>query len=68
MVSSGFLAEVERTDLDDLRRRYPEAFARPYHQGAGLCLERVLAGPAATALAAAQAAPAAPGRPSEGGA
>jgi trimethylamine-N-oxide reductase (cytochrome c) len=43
MVSSGFLAEVERTDMDDLRRRYPEAFARPYHVGAGLCLERVLA-------------------------
>ncbi|MCE5254124.1 MAG: dehydrogenase, partial [Actinomycetia bacterium] len=42
MVVSGFLAEVERTDLEDLRRRYPEAFSRPYHPGAGLCLERVL--------------------------
>ena len=43
MVSSGFLVEVESADLDDLRSRYPEAFARPYHEGAGLCLERVLA-------------------------
>jgi trimethylamine-N-oxide reductase (cytochrome c) len=43
MVSSGFLAEVEKADLEDLRRRYPEAFSRPYHEGAGLCLERVLA-------------------------
>jgi trimethylamine-N-oxide reductase (cytochrome c) len=43
MVSSGFLAEVERTDLEDLQRRYPEAFGRPYDEGAGLLLERVLA-------------------------
>ena len=42
MVSSGFLAEVEKVDLEDLRRRYPEAFSRAYHAGAGLCLERVL--------------------------
>jgi trimethylamine-N-oxide reductase (cytochrome c) len=46
MVSSGFLVEVERADLDDLRRRYPETFDRPYHPGAGLCLERVMAGKA----------------------
>ncbi|MCL5735766.1 MAG: molybdopterin-dependent oxidoreductase [Actinobacteria bacterium] len=43
MVSSGFLVQVEKVDLNDLRRRYPEAFGRPYHKGAGLCLERVLA-------------------------
>ncbi len=42
MVSSGFLVEVERADMDELRRQYPEAFDRPYHEGAGLCLERVL--------------------------
>jgi trimethylamine-N-oxide reductase (cytochrome c) len=42
MVSSGFLVEVERADMDELKRRYPEAFGRPYHAGAGLCLERVL--------------------------
>ena len=46
MVSSGFLVEVERAEMDELRRLYPEAFSRPYHAGAGLCLERVLAGTA----------------------
>jgi anaerobic selenocysteine-containing dehydrogenase len=43
MVVSGFLVEVERADVEDLRRRYPEAFSRPYHNGAGQCLERVMA-------------------------
>jgi formylmethanofuran dehydrogenase subunit D len=43
MVSSGFLAEVEHADMNELKKRYPEAFSRPYHAGAGLCLERVLA-------------------------
>jgi molybdopterin guanine dinucleotide-containing S/N-oxide reductase-like protein len=42
MVGSGFLVEVEKVELADLRKRYPEAFGRPYHKGAGLCLERVL--------------------------
>ena len=44
MVCAGFLVEVERADLDKLRRKYPEAFKRPYHPAAGLCLERVLVG------------------------
>jgi len=44
MVASGFLAEVESVNLDDLRNKYPKAFGRPYHSGAGLCLERVLEG------------------------
>ncbi|MFH1833904.1 MAG: molybdopterin dinucleotide binding domain-containing protein, partial [bacterium] len=35
MVVSGFLAQVERADLEELRSRYPEAFARPFHRGAG---------------------------------
>ena len=44
MVCSGFLVEVERADLDELRRRYPEAFSRPYRRRRrALCLERVLA-------------------------
>jgi anaerobic selenocysteine-containing dehydrogenase len=42
MVCSGFLVEVERADLDELRRSYPDAFARPYRPEAGLRLERVL--------------------------
>jgi trimethylamine-N-oxide reductase (cytochrome c) len=43
MVCSGFLVQVERADLDQLRRSYPEAFSRPYAIDAGLVLERVLA-------------------------
>jgi trimethylamine-N-oxide reductase (cytochrome c) len=43
MVTSGFLVEVKRADLDELRRRYPEAFHRPVDRAAGLKLERVLA-------------------------
>jgi anaerobic selenocysteine-containing dehydrogenase len=42
MVTSGFLVECEVADLDGLRRDFPEAFARPYHFGAGLKFERVL--------------------------
>ncbi len=44
IATSGFLVEVERADLDGLRRRYPGAFNRPYHAGAGLCIERVMDG------------------------
>jgi trimethylamine-N-oxide reductase (cytochrome c) len=42
MVVSGFLAEVERVDLDELRKKYPEAFKRPYHHASGLRMERIL--------------------------
>jgi anaerobic selenocysteine-containing dehydrogenase len=42
MVVSGFLVEVERADLDKLRKKYPEAFNRPYNAGAGLRRERVM--------------------------
>jgi trimethylamine-N-oxide reductase (cytochrome c) len=42
MVCAGFLVEVELADLDGLRRKYPEAFNRPYHPSAGLHRERVL--------------------------
>ena len=35
---SGFLVEVEKAELDDLRARYPEAFVRPYHASAGPCI------------------------------
>jgi len=42
MVVSGFLVEVEVANLEELRRKYPEAFRRPYHPGAGLCMERAL--------------------------
>ena len=39
---NGFLVEVERANLDELRKKYPEAFSRPYHQASGLRFERVL--------------------------
>jgi len=36
---SGFLAEVEKTDIEELKRKYPEAFERPFHSCAGPGLE-----------------------------
>lgn len=44
MATSGFLVEVERTDLDGLMKKYPKEFNRPYHSAAGLHMDRVLAG------------------------
>ena len=44
MVVSGFLAEVEKTDLEELKRKYPEAFARPFHPCAGPGLEACILG------------------------
>jgi trimethylamine-N-oxide reductase (cytochrome c) len=41
-VASGFLAEVEKADMEELMKKYPEVFKRPYDQAAGLCMERVL--------------------------
>ena len=42
MAVSGFLVEVEQVNLDELRKKYPEAFKRPYHPASGLRMERVL--------------------------
>jgi molybdopterin guanine dinucleotide-containing S/N-oxide reductase-like protein len=42
MATSGFLVEVERTDLDAMTKKYPEAFQRPYLPGAGLPITRVM--------------------------
>jgi len=36
MVVSGFLAEVSLANLDELRKKYPEAFQRKYDPAAGL--------------------------------
>ena len=36
MVVSSFLVEVESTNLDELRKKYPEAFKREYDQSSGL--------------------------------
>jgi len=35
-VSSGFLVEIEKTDIEALKAKYPEAFAREYDPGCGL--------------------------------
>ena len=43
IATSGFLVEVERVDIDALRRQYPEVFERPYDRASGLAMERVLA-------------------------
>jgi anaerobic selenocysteine-containing dehydrogenase len=42
MVVGAFLAQVEKANMEELRQKYPEAFKRPYHPGAGLRMERVL--------------------------
>ena len=42
MVCSGFLVEVASANLDELRKKYPEAFSRPYEPSSGLLQKRVL--------------------------
>jgi len=39
---SGFLVEVERTDMEDLKLKYPEAFKRPFHPTTGPIMESFL--------------------------
>ena len=45
MVVSSFLVEVERTNLDDLRKQYPEAFMRIYQANSGLCFNAWIENP-----------------------
>ena len=42
MVSGGFLLDVKRVNIDELRRNYPEAFNRPYNKDSGLRYERMI--------------------------
>jgi anaerobic selenocysteine-containing dehydrogenase len=42
MVTNGFLVEVEGINLDELSKKYPEAFSAPYDGASGLCFERIL--------------------------
>jgi len=42
MAVSGFLVEVEKADLDSLRAKFPEAFARECHAAAGPCIAGVM--------------------------
>ena len=44
MVVSSFLVEVERADLEELRKQYPDAFKRQYHPDAGLRFEAWIEG------------------------
>ncbi|MEM1586642.1 MAG: molybdopterin-dependent oxidoreductase [Candidatus Bathyarchaeia archaeon] len=39
MVVSGFLVEVEKANLEEIKRKYPEAFKREYNKASGLCYE-----------------------------
>ena len=41
---SGFLAEVEKTDIEALKRKYPEAFTRTLHPYAGPGIEAFMIG------------------------
>jgi trimethylamine-N-oxide reductase (cytochrome c) len=41
---SGFLVNIEKTDLEDLKRKYPEAFERPFHPCAGPGLQACIEG------------------------
>jgi len=44
MATSGFLVQFERVNLDELRRKYPEAFNRPFHLAAGPGTESFILG------------------------
>jgi anaerobic selenocysteine-containing dehydrogenase len=41
MVSGGFLLDVERVNIDELQKQYPDVFNQPYNRGSGLTLERM---------------------------
>ena len=43
MATSGYLVEIERANLEELRNKYPEAFNRPYDSATGQVIERVMA-------------------------
>ena len=42
MVSSGFLVNIEKVNLNKLKKKYPQAFSRVYDPDSGLIFERVL--------------------------
>ena len=41
---SGFLVDSEKTDMEELKRKYPEAFEKPFHPCAGPGLEACIMG------------------------
>jgi trimethylamine-N-oxide reductase (cytochrome c) len=42
MVENGFLVDIERINLDELCKVYPEEFSKPYGRASGLRFERIL--------------------------
>jgi trimethylamine-N-oxide reductase (cytochrome c) len=42
MATSGFLVEIEYTNISNIMKNHPEVFKRPVDPGVGLRLERVL--------------------------
>jgi len=42
MATSGYLVEVERVNLDELQKKYPQVFNQPYDRASGLKFDRVL--------------------------
>jgi trimethylamine-N-oxide reductase (cytochrome c) len=44
IATSGFLVEVEAVDVDELKKQYPEAFARPFDSAIGPGLDAYLYG------------------------
>ena len=41
MVVSSFLVEVGKVNLEELRKKYPEAFKRPYRRGCRPAFQRL---------------------------
>jgi trimethylamine-N-oxide reductase (cytochrome c) len=44
MATSGFLVELERVNLEEMRKKYPEQMNRSFHQAAGLVIDAFTAG------------------------
>lgn len=44
MATSGFLVELERVDVDELRKKYPTEMSRPFHPAAGLVIDAFTTG------------------------
>jgi trimethylamine-N-oxide reductase (cytochrome c) len=42
MATSGYLVEVEKANLGELRKKFPEVFNQPYDSASGLKFERIL--------------------------
>lgn len=43
-VTSGYLVGIEKVDINELKAKYPEAFARKYHRDAGIVIDSWIEG------------------------